>query len=274
MRYGLIFSALMMSACAASTPSSAPRPEATPPLLTAPAVPTAAPSPAPSPAATELPLRSTRSVTFTTADGVTLHGTFYGQGATAVILSEMGAQHEDTWSDFANSIAAQGYLAFTYDFRYWVTHTRSEDALRDRAADDLRAAIKFVRAQGPRRVVLVGASLGALATIQVADEEAPAAVIILSAPMRFMPPIPSLEAKPADIEAIQAPKLFVVTEHDHEGFTLDIQQMFDAAHDPKELQLYPGAAHGTELFSTGQAAELTRRLIDFLQRYAPLNAGG
>jgi dienelactone hydrolase len=272
MRHGWIIVALLLSACAASTVTSSPtlQPATSTPITYATAFVT--PLPAPTSAPTESALISTRVVTFTTTDGVILHGTFYGRGTTAVILSEMGAQQEDTWAGFAQSIAAQGYLAFTYDFRYWVTKTRVDAALRDKAADDLRAAIAFVRAQGADRVVLVGASLGALATIKVADEVDPTAVVILSAPMRLIEGLPSLEVKAADIEAIQAPKLFIAAERDQQGFTADIQKMFEAASDPKSLQLYSGTAHGTDLFSAEHAADLTQRLIDFIEQFAPPNA--
>lgn len=128
-----------------------------------------------------------RPVTIPTADGVSLAGLAYGAGATTVILSEMGAQHQDTWAPVAKALAdsAPGSVtALSYDFRYWRTATDIDDALRERAPDDLRAVMAYARAVGAERIVLVGASLGALATLRVAGD-APDVVgaVIVSAPL-------------------------------------------------------------------------------------------
>jgi uncharacterized protein len=264
MRSRLILLALCLAACHSVTGSLTPPPEATQP-----AAETVRPA-APTPMATPPPIISaSRAVTFTTADGVHLRGTLYGDGTTAVILSTMGAQQQETWAPFAREIAAHGYLALTYNFRYWLTDTKMQDNLRDKAAEDVRAAVAFARKQGAQRVVLVGASLGALASIKAAGDSRPAAMVIMAAPFGPFPALPSLQVDTTDLQAITAPKLFINTEHDAGGFTTSTQRMFEAAHDPKELHIYPGSAHGTDLFDTDQAADLTRRLIEFIERNAP-----
>ena len=270
MRKRFLVLALCLTSCTAVTTTSTSQLEVTraaaKPMRTATSV-----------SATTLPVTQTRTpnikasriVTFTTADGVALHGTLYGSGTTTVILSTMGAQRQETWAPFAREIAARGYLALTYNFRYWVSDTKIQDNLRDKAAEDLRAAIALARQQGAQRVVLVGASLGALASIKAAYDGQPAAVVIMAAPFGPFPALPSLQVDKTDLQAIKAPKLFINTEHDQGGFTESTRQMFEAAPDPKELQIYPGSAHGTDLFDTDQAADLTRRLIDFVEQNAP-----
>jgi dienelactone hydrolase len=182
----------------------------------------------------------------------------------------MGAQRQETWNAFAREIAARGYLVLTYNFRYWVSATKMDDSLRDKAAEDLRAAIAFMRQQGAKRVVLVGASLGALASIKAAgDDDQPAAVVVMAAPFGPFPALPSLQVNETDLQAIKAPKLFINTEHDEGGFTDSTRRMFAVAPEPKELSIYPGSAHGTDLFDTEQAADLTQQLIEFIERNAP-----
>jgi uncharacterized protein len=264
MRSRLILLVLCLTACQVTTAPATPAPEAPRSVVETIGPTITAQMPAPSPV-----LAATRIVTFTTTDGVTLHGTLYGSGTTAVILSTMGAQRQETWAPFARQIAARGYLVLTYNFRYWVTDTRMQDSLRDKAAEDLRAAAAFAREQGVQRVVLIGASLGALASIKVAGEAQPAAVVVMAAPFGPFPALPSLQVEQADLQAIAVPKLFINTEHDQGGFTASTQQMFKAAPDPKELQIYPGSAHGTDLFDTDQAAALTQRLIEFVEQNAP-----
>jgi pimeloyl-ACP methyl ester carboxylesterase len=216
-----------------------------------------------------LAIGASRVVSFTTADGVNLQGTLYGDGKTAVILSTMGAQREETWAPFAREIAAHGYLALTYNFRYWVSATKMQDDLRDKAAEDVRAAIAFARQQGAQHVVLVGASLGALASISCGHTQ-PEAVVIMAAPFDPFPALPSLQVDTADLQAITVPKLLINTERDEGGFTESTRKMFEVAPEPKELQIYPGSAHGTDLFDTDQAAALTQRLIEFIERNAPV----
>jgi dienelactone hydrolase len=191
----------------------------------------------------------------------------YGAGKTAGIFSTMGEHHQDTWADMAQTVAAQGYLAFTYDFRFWQADGSINGDLRDHAADDLQAAIAYIRQQGAQQIVLVGASLGGMAALDVADEVAPTAVIILAAPLNetFFP---TLHTTAADIQAITVPILFLGSEE--EEFAPDIQQMYDLASAPKEIQLYPGQAHGTELFATLYSDELSAKILSFIQAYAPI----
>jgi esterase/lipase len=250
-----------LAACApAATPPPSPTETSTPlPVATA----------TPHPTATRASTATgKRTVTFTTADGVTLNGTLYGQGSVAVIFSTMGAQKQETWATAAQAIAERGYLALTYNFRYWVTDTRMDDGLRDKAADDLIAALAFVREQGLQEVVLVGASLGGIASAKVAATELPAAVAIIAAPLGQVGGL-ALRVEPEDIRAIAAPKLFIDSEDDEAGFADDIQRMFEIASEPKEIHLYPGSAHGTDLFQTEYGSDLTQRLITFIETHAP-----
>jgi hypothetical protein len=45
--------------------------------------------------------------------------------------------------------------------------------------------------------------------------------------------------------------------------------MYNIASDPKKLQMYTGAAHGVEIFSTEHGADLTKLILDFIAQYAP-----
>jgi fermentation-respiration switch protein FrsA (DUF1100 family) len=114
--------------------------------------------------------------------------------------------------------------------------------------------------------------LGGLASIQAARDTQPAAVVVMAAPFGPFPRLPSLQVDAADLQAITVPKLFINTERDQIGFADDTQKMFDAAPEPKEIQIYPGIDHGSDVFKTDQAEALTQRLIDFLQKVVPPEA--
>lgn len=207
-------------------------------------------------------------VSFKNVEGATMTGTVYGQGTTAIIFSNMGANHQSDWTKAAERVAQRGYSVLTYDNSYWVTPTRIQDDLRINAPDDLRAAITFMRGQGAQRMVLVGASLGAMDVIKVAPDTNPAAAIIMASSIDQTDE-PFLVTSD-DIRAIAAPKLFVVSEHDILGYTDDIEKMNEVARAPKALAVIPGSAHGADIFKTAQGEALINRILAFLDEQAPI----
>lgn len=235
-----------LAACAPATTAS--------PTVTA-VPPTAMPIPA-----------GPRTVTFNTLDGATLSGTLYGNGKVAVIFSNMGDKHEDSWAAFAQTVAEAGYLALTYDFRYWV-NGKMQEGLMKHVAEDLRAAVSFVREQGAEQVVLVGASMGGMATAKTAASTQATAAIILAAPLEASGV--GVLVQPEEVQAISVPKLFITSENDRTVKPEALQAMYELAVEPKELVIYPGTAHGTDLFKTESGAELQRKILEFIQTHAP-----
>jgi hypothetical protein len=45
--------------------------------------------------------------------------------------------------------------------------------------------------------------------------------------------------------------------------------MYTIASPPKQLRIYPGAAHGTAIFDEASGANLIQVLLDFIAQYAP-----
>lgn len=220
------------------------------------------------PDATKVISPTVRVVAFQTNDGATLNGTLYGNGTTAVIFSNMGANHQDTWSGAAERVAQRGYLALTYDNRYWTGATTINGNLRVYAPDDLRAAVRFVRAQGAQRIVLVGASLGSMASAKVAADMNPAAVVLMASPVDRKD-LPFLVTGD-DIRAIASPKLFMVAERDELGFTNDVKKMYEISSAPKALELFKGTAHGTDVFKTSEGEHVLNQMIDFFETHVPV----
>ena len=249
---------LILIGCAAPNITPAPVPTTAPTRV----APTATAAPTPS-------ISASRVVSFTTTDGAKLYGTLYGRGSTAVVFSTMGAQKQATWAKMAQAAADAGYLALTYDFRFGVSETRIQDNLRAYVADDLRAAIALVRAQGAQRIVLVGASLGGMATAKVAGEAQADAVIIMASPLSAKGLTVRIEDR--ELQALTMPKLFVSTERDAVVAPAEARRTYDQAPEPKEIFLYPGTAHGTELFETEHAADLIQRLLAFIGKNTSTN---
>ena len=106
-----LIAGLLLAACGASSATPAPTaaPQAIATLMPTAAIATIAPT-VPPPAPTAKP--SVRAVTFNTADNITLEGRLYGEGVTAIILSNMGDNDPAAWDQFAPTLAAHGYARY------------------------------------------------------------------------------------------------------------------------------------------------------------------
>lgn len=192
-----------------------------------------------------------------------IQGVLYGQGTRAVILSNEGNNESGPWLTVAQQLVQQGYVVLTYMYR---GQGNTVDQLAVHSLTDLRAAVAFMHARKVSRLVLIGASLGALDTVKVATVEQFDAIVVISAPMGFQ----EVQLHDSELRRITVPKLFVTSE-DNQPFTHDTLHMFDATPDPKEKLVYPGTLHGISLFDSPSGARLLPSLLQFLQRYVPVS---
>lgn len=207
-----------------------------------------------------LPIEQPRAVRFVAGDGTQLSGLLYGQGRTAVILSHMSDSDKSEWAEMAERLAGLGYAALTFDFR---GRGDSEGSFTPPLADhDLLAAITFAKQEGAVNIVLVGASMGAMASLKAAAVERPLALVALAGATSWS----GLTVTDAELEAISAPKLYISSEQD--PYISGTLHLFDAAPDPKEKHIYPGSAHGTQLFAD-YGPDLTERIVTFITENAP-----
>jgi pimeloyl-ACP methyl ester carboxylesterase len=240
------------------------------PLAVSPATATPVPvrtaSPTAIPSATEPPIVSPaapQAVVITTPDGASLTGTLYGAGAAAVIFSPMGDCVGD-WAYLAEQAAANGLAALTFQWRACEPGGVDGDLLRQ-VVDDLRAVVAFVRAGGAGRVILVGASLGGVASARLLAESEAAGLVVVAAPAE----VPSLNVSvsAADL-AGSAPKLFITAEDDDVVPAGATQALFDLAADPKTWETYLGRAHGTHLFATDNGPAVQQLILAFILQAA------
>jgi alpha/beta superfamily hydrolase len=241
----LLLALVLLAACGSATPA-----------VTAPPTPSIAPTPT-------IPAIPARPVHFSTSDHIVLAGLLYGQGKTAVICSHELDTTKDIWthSGMPQQLAERGYLVLAYDFRGNGDSGGKEDL--STLAVDLQAALAFVREQGATSVVLLGSSMGGTASLVVAARSPVAAVITLSAPEHFIP----LTLSDSEVQQVSAPKLFVNSQDD--DYVDETRHMYTIASPPKQLHLYPGAAHGTAIFDGDSGANLIQLLLDFIAQYAP-----
>lgn len=199
-------------------------------------------------------------VSFTTDDGVTLAGRLFGRqnsGAAGVVLAHMYPADQTSWYDYARRLADEGYVALAFDFRGYGESGGSKQI--DQIDRDVAAALREIRAQGVTRVALIGASMGGTAALMVAAREPVQGVITLSAPVEFE----GLSAKDA-VTKVMAPKLFIGAEDDAGGPAA--RELGAMAAEPKDVVVFPGSDHGTDLLRGAQRDAVLAHMEEFLAR--------
>jgi pimeloyl-ACP methyl ester carboxylesterase len=113
---------------------------------------------------------------FKASDGAELSGRLFGQGDVGIVLSHMAdhANDQTDWFWFAGLLADRGYRVLTYDRRGVCPGDLGGCSVgNDAYADhwkDVVGAVATLRTEGARRVVVIGASLGAADCLRAAEE--------------------------------------------------------------------------------------------------------
>jgi uncharacterized protein len=219
-------------------------------------------------------------VEFEASDGVRLTGTPFGEGRVGVVLAHMG-RPGDTQADFrslARALAERGYLALTYNRRgvCGAPNRECSGGFDDGASSwkDVVGAAAFVRSQGGTRVVLIGASIGAMASLEAATSRRvdPTALVEIGG-VNYSG---GYDFARAELQALDGAKLFVSSADDMYGAAEAAREWHGWASEPKQLAILPGGEHGTDMLLPGQptATLLVRLVLRFLTRTVPPDGGG
>jgi hypothetical protein len=168
-----------------------------------------------------------------TRQPLTLPAYVLGSGPDAVIASDQSDEDLCSWVPFARSLVADGFRVVLYDYR---------------AGDvsDLGRVIRHVRADGARKVSLLGASEGAKASIVVAARTDPrvAALVSLSAETYLRQVDVRVPAR-----HLRVPTLYVTARHDGYGAWGTGRDLDRLTPGPHRLVVVPGEQHGTALLA-------------------------
>jgi pimeloyl-ACP methyl ester carboxylesterase len=187
---------------------------------------------------------------------VQLIGHLYGDRGPGVVLAHMYPADQRSWSAFAETLAARGVRALTFDFRGYGESGGTKDVAA--AARDHEGAYRYVVGRKIRPVWLVGASMGGTAALMVAARVPVAGVATLSAPLAFQ----GLDATGA-LPEIRVPALLVAARDDGAA-AATATRMAAALPTPGRVELVDGGAHGTQLLEGPTAAAVTELLLSFL----------
>lgn len=210
-----------------------------------------------------------RAVAFDSSDGIRLEGRLFGDGSVGVVLSHMRPADQTSWWDFAQELADEGYLVLTYDFRGYCPGGDAGCSGGDQDLGeiwrDVQGAVAFVRSEGARRVVLIGASMGGTASVVAAAQDGAEieAVITLSAPVSFE----GMDLTPDVLTRVRAAELFVAG-HDDGSAASDAQALYDASPPPKQVEILTTDDHGTDILDGNQSGRARTLILTYLERYA------
>lgn len=182
-----------------------------------------------------------------------VNGKLYGSGDIAIIFSNMDTNAQNEWKPIIGDLISDRYMGLTYDYPEHM----------DDQSEILEEVISFARGLGAKKIVLVGASRGGVASIKVAarhvSNDSIVGIIAISAPIEYEG---TVFYSNDELRGIKIPKLLLNSEKD--GGAGDNRKMFEIFSEPKELLFYSGDAHGTELFSNEQES-VTTKIIGFMK---------
>jgi fermentation-respiration switch protein FrsA (DUF1100 family) len=218
-----------------------------------------------------------REVTFTTSDGLTLHGWYRAPppGAPVVIVFSGNGGNRGDRAPLGVALAEESHGVLLTDYRGYGGNpgNPTETGLQRDAA----AAAAFVGSHASGHpVVYFGESLGAAVAITLAVDRPPLAIVLRS-PFTSMVDVgrahypwfpvgsllkdryPSIER----IGSVSAPVLVIAGDADSVVPFAQSLAIHDAAGDPKELLVIPGADHNDpELVHGAAVIEATVRFIE------------
>ena len=183
---------------------------------------------------------------FQSADKVRLAGISFGTGTRGVVLAHQSQADLCQWLPEAKALAGRGYRTLVLELR---RHGNSGYPRRNaqRYDLDIDAAVRELRRRGAKKIVTVGASLGASAILISAARTPVDGVVSLSSPDRF-----GLVNPLAAMPRLRVPALFAAAEEDGGSSGFDFAQSArdlhgTAASADKALVIVPGDAHGVDL---------------------------
>ncbi|HEY3173357.1 MAG TPA: alpha/beta hydrolase [Thermoanaerobaculia bacterium] len=212
-----------------------------------------------------------------TSDGVRLHGWWiHGGGRRVVLLFHGNAGNVSHRLDRAKLFVDRlGVDLFLVDYRgYGLSEGRPSEAGLYR---DGLAIYDAARGRGfpPKRIILLGESLGCAVAVEVALAR-PCAGVALETPFLSVPAlarvhypfvpgflVPSRYDTGSKIARVSQPKLLVAAARDDIVPAAHAQRLFELARPPKELLVVPGAGHNDAYVVGGERyLAVWRRFLD------------
>ncbi len=180
-----------------------------------------------------------------------LHGVMIGSGTTAFVFSDESDEDLCSWLPFVKTLRTHGYSALLYD--YIDPSALPADAI---------AGATAVRAAGARRVILIGASVGARGSIKAASANPPGVVGVVSLSAER-----TVSSDPSDLVRraahVTLPALLISARGDPfaQGATGPLLRAMPSRR--KRALILPGVDHGTALLTGNSDRRVQRAILAF-----------
>jgi pimeloyl-ACP methyl ester carboxylesterase len=193
----------------------------------------------------------------TASDRTRLYAIETGSGTTAVVLAHQSPADLCGWLPYITALTAAGLRVLAFDFRNYGDSGRPAGRAATAYGRDLAATVARARADGARRVFLVGASFGGAAALTYGPGLRLAGLISLSGEAR----LGGMNALKA-VRRLRAPLLIVGSRHDSYAPVREMLQLYRrAGSKDKRTAFYPAAFHGWSIVETAPYAARARALI-------------
>ena len=210
-------------------------------------------------------LSMSRPVSVQGAGGVRLEGRLFGSGEVGVALAHMGGDGDQSqWMEFAGLLADEGYLVLTYNRRGSCPggDLGCSTGTETGSWRDLPSLVDLLREEGAQRVVVGGASLGAMESLYALSRGLEADGLVWVAGVDLYQGVPVAE----QVRGLRVPKLFISGEADFDAASV-LPELEQEAPPPSEAILLQTGEHGTDILAFGDvevADEFRRTVLDFL----------
>ena len=181
-----------------------------------------------------------------TADGLHLYAVAGGSGKTGVVLvPESPPGDVCGWLPYMATLERAGLRVLALDYRGTGGSALTATARPYAYGNDLGAAIKQIRADGAKTVVLLGASFGGAAAMAYGPELDADAIVSVSGETALAEQhVNALAAIPR----LRVPLLIVDTRHDSYLPVPDARKLLRRAGSPdKRTMFFPGELHGWDI---------------------------
>jgi alpha-beta hydrolase superfamily lysophospholipase len=196
----------------------------------------------------------------TATDGVRLYAAEAGAGDAGIVLAHESPADLCGWLPYMKTLTDAGFRVLAFDFRGFGDSQRPASTRVFLAYDrDLRAAVGRLRADGAKKVFVVGASFGGVVAMADTPGLPVTGVVSLSGETRLSGT--GLDALAA-IPRLRAPLLIVGTRHDRSLSIPDaLRLLHRAGSRDKRTAFYPGGFHGWDIVEDAPYAAKARALV-------------
>lgn len=210
-----------------------------------------------------------KQVWFKDSSGASLGGVELGSGTAGVVLAHQADSDACSWLPYGSELAAAGYRVLAFDFPGDGASPAAPPG--DSLDKDVLGAASFLRGEGAKNVVLMGAAMGAAASLVAASEVAPpelpvAGVISVSSPLQYSSLNPLATAK-----NLTVPVLYIGGINDPEMYQATNGLYAATQGNAKTVLVADSAKHGADMLKADapDAAKVRTAVTGFLAAHAP-----